>query len=219
MMSKRKSGLLVASLSLLGLALAACQGMDEEVPASAPAPAAAVESFDVISAIRGADGQMRKTTVRMTESQWQQIVARRKAAGDPSKAPPLGDSSVFQTRQATTLLENCSSLASSWFFSGGGQTGTRTCLIDWWSDTGYPSEVYNVGYAIHSYNLGNFLGQNVICTGTSDCNVYNCKQGSSVWFNAGNCGGSVGCTGYVATAIPYYTAGYVHMQNGFFNCH
>jgi hypothetical protein len=218
MNSTRKNGLVVSALSLFAVMLSACDGVDAQAPTNDPAPAAAEESFDVITAVRGADGQMRKNTVRMTESQWKQIVEQRNRLLDPNQASPKGDPSVFQTQQATTLVDSCANLASTWFFSGPNQTGTRTCLIDWWTDDNTPSQVYDVGYAIHSYNLGNFRGQNVICTGTSDCNVYTCRQGSSVWFNAGNCGGSVGCTGYVSSTPPPYTARYVHMQNGFFNC-
>src|SRR6185436_19941260 len=204
----------ILSVSMLGLALAACQAVDEEpagapAPASAPAPAVE-ETFEVTSIAQGADGKPVVTKVQMTEAQWQQIIEQRKAAADSNRAPASGDPSVFVTRQAQTIFGNCSDPATTWHYSGSNQTGSRACVQGWWNDTGFPDSTLDVGFGIRSYITGN-SGMTLICTGNSDCNVYTCRNGSSVWFNAGTCTNPyyIGCSGYVATPPPYYTARYV----------
>jgi hypothetical protein len=224
MNSTRKSVLVVnlLSLSFLGLAAAGCDGVEGDDPAGAPPPAAAEESFEVTSVAPGPDGKLVTTNVRMTESQWQQIVERRKAAAAGSKPRALGDSSVFETKQAYTLTDYCSDPKSSWFYSGPNFTGSRTCLYGFNNDIGTPDMVANVGYYIRSYITGN-NGLTLICTGNYDCNYYQCGNGSSVWLNAGTCNNpyGYGCSGNVSAAPPpYYGSSYVHMQIAYpFYCH
>jgi hypothetical protein len=212
-------------LPLLGLALAGCERGDGPPPASAPAPAATSpaavpeQSFEVYSVTRGIDGQRQVDKVRMTDSQWKVIAERRRlGCMDPSKAVSNARSPIFESQQSLTVTASCSECYTSWIFSGSSQTGNRTCLAGWWSDSNDPSNVYNVGYAIHSYDAGN-SGLTVICKDTADCNVWTCGNGRSVQVNGGQCPYCGGCTGYVATAPPPYTVQYVHMQISPFNCH
>ena len=193
-MNAKKSGLVVniLSVSLLGLTLGACEGMDDGAPGP-PAPGAAEESFDVISVSRDPGGQPKETRVRMTKSQWQQIVDRRLAAASGSKPRPLADSSVFETRQAQTVLDSCTDPAATWIFSDYNQMGNMTCLYDFFGDSASPGQDYKVSYSIKSYWTGNSyrngkFGKTLICTSDYDCNLYQSGNGYSVWLNASTCG-------------------------------
>src|SRR5205814_569851 len=184
------------------------------------APAAAEETFEVTSVAPGPDGKPAIHKTRMTESQWQGILERRKAG--PNKAP-VTDPSVSVTQQAQTIFTtNCGDLSVTLLYSGY-FSGSRACVWGSWYDSGWPDQTVDVGFAIHSYTTGN-SGQTLICTGTSDCNVYQspCGNGSSVWLNAGMCTNPdrYGCSGYVSATPPYYTARYVHVQYAYpFYCH
>jgi hypothetical protein len=216
MISTRKSGLVVKtlSISLFGLALNACDGVEGDAPAAGdPAPAAVEESFEVTSMGPGPDGKPAIQKTRMTESQWQEIMERRRGAA-PAKAP-AADPSVFVTQQAATVFtSNCGDASTTLVYSGN-FSGSRACLWGSWYDNGNPDQTADVGFAIHSYITGN-SGQTLICTGTGNCNVYQspCGNGSSVWLNAGMCTNpyGYGCSGTVSSTPPYYTARYVHVQ-------
>jgi hypothetical protein len=227
----RKSGLVVKTLSvsLLGLTLGACEGVDDGAPASEPTAVGAEESFDVVTVKPGPDGQLMETTTRMTESQWQVIVDRRIAAAKGIKPPVRSNSSVFETQQAT-VIDNCADPGSDWVYSGPNQTGTRTCLFSDWSDTGFPNMAYSLGYSVQSYWTGNICSApqagcgagTLICTSNFDCNLYTCGQGSSVWLNASSCPGGTFCRGNVFQPPPQslLSPHYVHVQGARpFACH
>jgi hypothetical protein len=207
-MKKTDLVVLMLSASWLGLALPACEGVDAEAPAGAPAPAAVEETFDVTTIFRSPDGQLRRTSVQMTESQWQKEVVEpfnNRRAGNQGPAVSRGDGEVFETKQAT-ILADCGSSVVAWIYSGY-YTGSRVCLAGSWDDTGYPNQTVDVGFVIRSYVTHN-SGRTLICTGTGDCMLRNppCYYGNSVWVDAPQWS-----SGTVATPPPFSTARYVHV--------
>ena len=208
MSSTKKTGFVlnVFCLSLLGLPLLACEGVDGDAGASDSTPPGERE---VVSMVVGRDGQVQTTRVRMTETEWQQILARRDA---DEATGPRGDRGVDQIRQAQTISGNCSDGTWSLFYVG--PNNTPYCLKnDGWDGTS-PSMALDVGLAIRSYRIGKYSSRALICTSSADCNMYECGKGGTVWFDAGGaCDGHL-CQGIVPQP-PYQTymsPHWVHMQ-------
>jgi hypothetical protein len=194
----------VLSLALLALPLAACDGVDDDAAATAPAPAATAER-EVISAVIGPDGQMQTTRFRIAESQFQEMLRRRLAAGS-EETKTHDSSSVDRIQQAWTVQGSCGSSFSTWFFSGYNYTGSIVCLQASGIDATTTDMEYNVGFSIRSFISGYDRG--LICTSNADCNLYQCGYGSSVWVDAVGNSPSVYQPPYQSYLSPHW----VHMQ-------
>lgn len=210
----------ILGLSLLGLPLAACEGAEgnaEGDPPTASAPAAAVgeESREVISIVVDSNGAEQRSTVRMRESEWQQIVKQRLAGAAAPEGTGSAAAPVARIQQAFTVLGTCGSSSSTWFFSGNSFSGTVACLKQADEETNLPYVDRNVGFAVHSTLAGSNAARALLCTSDSDCNLWQCGYGRSVWFDAGGAGAAY-------TNIPqppsnsFMTPHWVHMQLGTF---
>src|SRR4051794_26632333 len=146
-------------LALLGLPLAACEGPDADGAAGAPEQPGAASPVpagerEVTSVVIDHDGQVHTTEVRMTEAQWQAVLAQREAGGSGTAAL-RENGPLAKIQQAATLSTACSDSAASLFFSDIGLTGKYVVCL---RNDGYDGTASNMSlplnFTIRSYRTG-----------------------------------------------------------------